>query len=45
MVVMVPVVMMPAMPVVVMPAVVMMPANLFGLEAIDLVLRNDGGLR
>jgi hypothetical protein len=45
-----PVVMMPAMPmavvpVVMMPMVVVVPADLFGLETIDLVLPHDGGLR
>jgi hypothetical protein len=40
----VPVVMMPMVPVVMAPVVVV-PADLFRLEAIDLVLSNDGGLR
>ena len=49
-VVVAPVVMMPVMPmavvpVVMMPMVVVVPADLFGLEAIDLVLPNDRGLR
>ena len=45
-----PVAMMPVVPVMVMPMMPMMmvpvvvPADLFGLEAIDLVLRNDRGL-
>jgi hypothetical protein len=48
--VMAPVVMMPVMPTVVVPVVmvplmVMVPADLFGLEAIDLVLPHDCGLR
>jgi hypothetical protein len=42
----VPVVMMPMVPVVMAPVVVVVvPADLFRLEAIDLVLSNDGGLR
>jgi hypothetical protein len=41
----VPVVMMPMMPVAMVPVVVMVPADLLGLEAINLVLRHDRGLR
>ena len=47
-VVMAPVVMVPMMPAVMMPpmvVVVVVPADLFRLEAIDLVLSNDRGLR
>ena len=44
-VVVVPVVMMPMMPVAMVPVVVMVPADLLGLEAINLVLRHDRGLR
>jgi len=40
----VPVVMMPMVPVVMAPVVVV-PADLLGLETINLVLSNDGGLR
>jgi hypothetical protein len=48
-----PVVMMPVVPTVVAPVVVVptvmpvpvMPADLFGLETIDFVLPDDGGLR
>ena len=43
-VMMVPVVMMPVVPVTMVPMVMMMPADLFGLQAIDFVLSYDGGL-
>jgi hypothetical protein len=41
----VPVVMMPVMPVAMVPVVVMMPADLFRLETINLVLPHNRGLR
>jgi hypothetical protein len=42
----VPVVMMPMMPMAVVPVVVVVvPADLLGLETINLVLRHDRGLR
>ena len=40
-----PVVVPVVMPVVMVPMMVVVPADLFGLEAIDLVLPNDRGLR
>ena len=41
----VPVVMMPMMPVAMVPVVMVVPADLLGLETINLVLRHDRGLR
>jgi hypothetical protein len=41
----VPVVVMPMMPVAMVPMVVVVPADLLGLETINLVLRHDRGLR
>ena len=41
----VPVVMMPVMPVAMVPVVVVVPADLFGLETINLVLPHNRGLR
>ena len=41
----VPVVMMPMMPVAMVPVVVVVPADLLGLETINLVLPHDRGLR
>jgi hypothetical protein len=40
-----PVVVPVVMPVVMVPMMVVVPADLFGLETIDLVLPNDRGLR
>jgi hypothetical protein len=41
---MVPVVPMVMAPVVMPPVVVVMPADLYGLQAVDLILTNHGGL-
>ena len=41
----VPVVPTVVMPVMMVPVVVVMPAHLFGLDLVDLVLRHDGGIK